>query len=53
MIQTMLSYEGDGRNYDLHDGIPPQDFTAEDLLMNDTVKRRRRYKVFLHYFADM
>jgi hypothetical protein len=38
MFQTVLSYEVDRRNYDLHDGILSQNFTAEDMLMNGTVK---------------
>jgi hypothetical protein len=45
MIPVMFSYDVDGRNYHLLYGIPPQNFTAEDLLMNDKMKRHRRYTV--------
>jgi hypothetical protein len=44
IIQTMLPYEVDSRNYDHHDGISPQNCTAEALLMNykSTMKRHHR-----------
>jgi hypothetical protein len=43
MIQIMPSYEADGTNYNLHDGLSPQNFTANHLPMNHTVKRHRKY----------
>jgi hypothetical protein len=47
MIQYILSCEDDGRNFDPHDGIPPQNITAEDQLINDRVNVHQRYRVFV------
>jgi hypothetical protein len=51
MIQTRLLYEFHCKNYDLHAGISPQNFAAEDLLMNDTTDRHWRYRDFSRHFT--
>jgi hypothetical protein len=48
----MLSREVYSRNYDHHNGFPPQNIAADDLLVNDTMKHHRRYS-FLHHVTDI